>query len=191
MTGNVRARYAYDPFGQRTKLMGDLETDFGFAGMLWVGEAGLNLTRFRAYDPNLGRWLSRDPLKDAEVEEGYNLYSYVHNNTVNFTDPLGLELCCWSEFEDLMGNVWNYFKAGAAVILNLLLGWIVYKFRRSSFMDWFLTQEFIGSVFSSGLIGSVSEYWSSIIPLLISEFSLATCLIKPCPPPPCAVAPGT
>ena len=42
--GNVRARYSYDPFGRRTLLTGDLETDFGFAGMFWTPEAGLNLT---------------------------------------------------------------------------------------------------------------------------------------------------
>ena len=38
-SGNVRARYAYDPFGRRTKLTGDLEADFGFAGMFWASEA--------------------------------------------------------------------------------------------------------------------------------------------------------
>ena len=90
-TGNVRARYAYDPFGQQTKLMGDLKTDFGFAGMLWISEAGLNLTLFRAYDPNLGRWLSRDPLDNAEVNEGYNLFCYVQNDPINRIDPLGLD----------------------------------------------------------------------------------------------------
>lgn len=95
--GNVRARYAYDPFGRRTRLTGDLEADFGFAGMFWCSEAGLSLTRFRAYDPALGRWLSRDPLEDAEAEEDPNLYSYVGGNPINLTDPLGL--CCEKERE--------------------------------------------------------------------------------------------
>jgi RHS repeat-associated protein len=88
--GNVRARYAYDPYGRPTRLAGDLQADFGFAGMLWSAEAGLALTRFRAYDANVGRWLSRDPLGNAEVEEGPNLYLYVANNPINRTDPLGL-----------------------------------------------------------------------------------------------------
>jgi len=92
--GNVRARYAYDPFGRRTRVIGDLEADFGFAGMLWAAEAGLNLTLHRAYDPRLGRWLSRDPLENAELEEGHNLYAYVHNNPANNIDPLGLKDCC-------------------------------------------------------------------------------------------------
>jgi RHS repeat-associated protein len=89
-SGVVRARYSYDPFGRRTKVSGDLDADFGFAGMFYSSEASLALTRFRAYDPELGRWLSRDPLDHAEVSQGPNLYAYVGNGPVNHTDPLGL-----------------------------------------------------------------------------------------------------
>jgi RHS repeat-associated protein len=90
-SGNVRARYAYDPYGRRTKLEGDVEADFGFAGMFWSPEVKLSLTLFRVYDPELGRWLSRDPLENAEVAQGPNLYAYVANDPVNLIDPLGLE----------------------------------------------------------------------------------------------------
>lgn len=89
-SGNVRASYAYDPYGRRTKLAGNMEADFGFAGMFWSAEADLNLTQFRAYDPELCRWLSRDPLENAEMLEGPNLYSYVANDPINHSDPLGL-----------------------------------------------------------------------------------------------------
>lgn len=89
-TANVRARYAYDPFGRRTKVSGDLDADFGVAGMFWSTEANLSLTHFRAYDPGLGRWISRDPLRKAELREGPNLYAYVANDPVNLTDPSGL-----------------------------------------------------------------------------------------------------
>jgi RHS repeat-associated protein len=89
-SGNVRARYAYDPYGRRTRLMGDVEADFGFAGMFWSPETSLSLTHFRAYDAQLGRWLSRDPLKAAELRQGPNLYAYVGNNPVSQFDPLGL-----------------------------------------------------------------------------------------------------
>jgi RHS repeat-associated protein len=90
--GNVRARYSYDPFGRRTKVSGDLDADFCFAGMLWSSEAGLALTRFRAYDPELGRWLSRDPLGKAELRQGPNLYAYVGNEPVDNIDPQGLAI---------------------------------------------------------------------------------------------------
>jgi RHS repeat-associated protein len=87
--GNVRARYSYDPYGRMTKLAGDLDADFGFAGMLWSPEASLFITHFREYDPNLGRWLSRDPLRNAEIAQGPNLYAYVRNNPVNLMDQSG------------------------------------------------------------------------------------------------------
>jgi RHS repeat-associated protein len=90
--GNVRARYSYDPVGRKTQLTGDVAADFGFAGMFWSSEAGLCLTRFRAYDPEIGRWLSRDPLRNAETRQGANLYLYAANNPVNVVDRLGL--CC-------------------------------------------------------------------------------------------------
>ena len=89
-SGTMRARYAYDPYGRRTKQTGDVEADFGFAGMFWSSEVGLSLTHYRAYDPELGRWLSRDPLKHAEMNEGPNLYAYVVNDPVNHIDPEGL-----------------------------------------------------------------------------------------------------
>jgi RHS repeat-associated protein len=90
-TGAVRARYSYDPFGRRTKTTGDLDAEFGFAGMFVASESGTSLTKFRGYDEALGRWLSRDPLYRAEILEGANLYAYVGNNPVNAIDPLGLQ----------------------------------------------------------------------------------------------------
>ena len=98
-SGNVRASYSYDPFGRRTKVSGDVDADFGFAGMFWTAEANLSLARFRAYDPGLGRWLSRDPLINAEANQGANLYVYAGSDPVNAVDPLGL--CCEQEQADL------------------------------------------------------------------------------------------
>jgi RHS repeat-associated protein len=99
--GNVRARYAYDSFGRRSKSDGDLEADFGFTGLFFASEAGLSVARFRTYDAIAGRWLSRDPLRQAELDEGPNLYAYVGNNPVNLVDPLGLAACCEDEKEAL------------------------------------------------------------------------------------------
>ena len=86
-TQALRARYEYAPYGRMTKVGGDRESGFGYTGHFWHAQSSLNLTLFRAYDPGLGRWLSRDPLEAADQ---HNLYGYVGNDPVNAVDPLGL-----------------------------------------------------------------------------------------------------
>jgi len=81
--------YDYDPYGRRTKVSGTLDTVVGYTGHHWHEKSGLYLTWYRQYDPNLGRWLSRDPLKDAEILQGPNLYAYVGNNPIERIDPDG------------------------------------------------------------------------------------------------------
>ena len=50
-------------------------------------ETGLYYYGYRYYDPETGRWLSRDPL---EEEGGINLYEFLGNDPINFYDPYGL-----------------------------------------------------------------------------------------------------
>ncbi len=42
------------------------------------------------YDTALAARISRDPLEDAEINLGPNLYQYVYNDPVRLYDPLGL-----------------------------------------------------------------------------------------------------
>lgn len=49
-------------------------------------ETGLYLCTFRYYDPQTGRFLTRDPIGYGG---GINLYGYTQNNPVNMADPLG------------------------------------------------------------------------------------------------------
>ena len=85
--GAVLARYDYDPYGKRTPLPGKIDVDFGYAGHYHHAPSGLNLTLYRAYDPALGRWISRDPIGE---KAGINLYQDVQNDPANRVDPLGL-----------------------------------------------------------------------------------------------------
>jgi RHS repeat-associated protein len=61
--------------------------EFGFAGMQYHAASGLYLTMYRVYDPQTGRWLSKDPIRE---EGGVNLYAHVGGNPVNWVDLLGL-----------------------------------------------------------------------------------------------------
>ena len=85
-TATVRVRYDYDPYGKRTKLGGDLDCDFGFTGHYHHAGNNLNLTLYRAYDAELGRWLSVDPIGE---KGGLNLYRYANNSPVMYVDPDG------------------------------------------------------------------------------------------------------
>ena len=62
----------------------DLETNLYLAG---TGSTGGG----RYYDPNLGRFISEDPLQE-ESDQPDNLYRYVNNNPVNQVDPSGQTL---------------------------------------------------------------------------------------------------
>jgi RHS repeat-associated protein len=86
-TGAIRADYRYDNYGTRTKASGDLDSDFGYAGLFHHAPSGLLLATHRAYDPVSHRWLSRDPLGEGV---DLNLYRYCGNNPVSRIDPSGL-----------------------------------------------------------------------------------------------------
>jgi RHS repeat-associated protein len=81
--------YAYDPYGAPLQATAPL-TDFSYAGMMVNADSGLYLTPYRAYDPAVGPWLSRDPIGEAG---GINLYAYVNGDPISNIDPTGE--CPW------------------------------------------------------------------------------------------------
>ena len=95
-TGSLVEQYSYDVYGKPTIKdgRGNLKTTsltpFLFTGREYDNETGLYHYRARAYSPVLGRFISRDPLSEAELSQGPNLYAYVGNNPGNHLDPLGL-----------------------------------------------------------------------------------------------------
>ncbi len=86
-SGNVVSRFDYDPYGRATQTAGTFKPTFGFANYQGIWTEGLWATKFRFYDPNSGRWLSRDPIGE---KGGINFFSYVFNRPINDTDPSGL-----------------------------------------------------------------------------------------------------
>src|SRR5690606_23900684 len=61
---------------------------FSFAGGLYDNDTKLLRFGARDYDPEIGRWTSKDPIlfNGGDV----NLYVYVQNDPINWTDPSGL-----------------------------------------------------------------------------------------------------
>jgi RHS repeat-associated protein len=112
----VVARYDYDPYGKRRLAWHSgaldpqtylpIEFDFGFTGHLYHGRSGLYFAPLRAYDPELGRWLSRDPI---DMAGGINLYEYVGGDPVNAVDYLGLSKKRYTPLSDRPTHVRGYW----------------------------------------------------------------------------------
>ncbi len=76
-----------DAFGAARMNIEDIANPLRFPGQYFDSETGLHYNRFRYYSPELGRYLSRDPLGFLA---GCNFFAYVDNNPINGADPLGL-----------------------------------------------------------------------------------------------------
>lgn len=110
-SSGVLTRYGYDAYGRGSKLSGTVESDFQYTGHYAHSPSGLYLSPYRAYEAELGRWISRDPISEAG---GINLYGYVQNNPINLWDPYGLY-----DFMDFMYDASN-FSAGVGDTLTHL-----------------------------------------------------------------------
>jgi RHS repeat-associated protein len=86
VVGKVLGTTRYGAYGTVEAARG-VQPDFGYAGMLRDPDTALSLTMFRAYDPTVGRWLSRDPIGERG---GENLYAYAAGDPVDNNDPSGL-----------------------------------------------------------------------------------------------------
>jgi RHS repeat-associated protein len=87
-TATLQSRFQYDLFGRKTVVQSggaSIDPTRAFAGLYENGSILLALNR--AYDSDLGRWLSRDPIGEPG---GLNLFSYAGNNPVNEIDLDGL-----------------------------------------------------------------------------------------------------
>lgn len=85
-TGAVTDQFAYSSFGESDSMTG---TTFGFTGQRFDDETGLYYFKNRYYSARLGRFLQPDPI--GYDGEDLNLYTYVNNDPLNFTDPMGLQ----------------------------------------------------------------------------------------------------
>ncbi|MEZ5300445.1 MAG: RHS repeat-associated core domain-containing protein [Verrucomicrobiales bacterium] len=84
----VYAHYEYSPFGkavEKTYSWAD-GNPFRFSTKYFDEETGFYYYGYRYYDPEHGRWASRDPIGE---QGGLNLYGFVGNDGVGLFDPDG------------------------------------------------------------------------------------------------------
>lgn len=85
-TGTVQAAYTYEAFGGTT-VAGLTFNSYDYTGREADG-TGLKYYRARYLHPGLQRFISEDPIGFGAGD--LNLYAYVRNDPLRFTDPLGL-----------------------------------------------------------------------------------------------------
>ncbi len=87
-SGSLMEADSYESFGNSA---GSVQTRYGYTGRERDPDTGLIYYRSRLYDPQLGRFISEDPigLRSGDI----NLYGYVKNRPLLFTDPSGMQRC--------------------------------------------------------------------------------------------------
>ena len=105
-SGAKVAEYIYDAWGNHAVVDSngnDIESGIGvlnpfrYRGYYYDTETELYFLQTRYYDPEVGRFISRDSIEyaDPETINGLNLYAYCGNNPVMNVDPNGTALWDW------------------------------------------------------------------------------------------------
>ena len=77
----------YSPFGKATVLVDDVVFKLRLPGQYEDSETGTHYNYLRDYDPQTGRYLTRDPIS---IGGGLNTYLYANADPLNSVDVLGL-----------------------------------------------------------------------------------------------------
>jgi hypothetical protein len=105
----------------------------------------------RVYDPVLARFLSADPFIDgASDSQGFNRYTYVHNNPLNATDPSG-----FLSFKDVL-------KIVAVVVAAVVTAGIAVYAAGVAMGYSGMTMGFALSSVMSGAVGSWGAGWAVV-----------------------------
>ena len=94
-TSEVVEAAAYQPYGAlesdfRTSRWGNFREQYKFTGKEDDIEVGLTYFGGRYYSPNLGRWMSPDPVAVHAQKGNLNVYAYASGRVFRVTDPTGL-----------------------------------------------------------------------------------------------------
>ncbi|MBX3038522.1 MAG: RHS repeat-associated core domain-containing protein [Anaerolineales bacterium] len=87
--GDITLVNTYEPYGITLSSAGDSATPYGFTGEITDSTGNIYLCA-RYYNPNNGRFLSRDTYQgDSQNPITFNKWQYTYSNPINLTDPSG------------------------------------------------------------------------------------------------------
>ena len=89
-TGTVVNTYEYTPWGEIHNETETVDNPIKYAGEYYDDELGMYYLRARYYDPQIGRFTSRD-IEEGEISNplDMNRYVYCRNNPIKYVDPTG------------------------------------------------------------------------------------------------------
>ncbi len=105
-SGEILTNYEYDSFGNSLLENNKIKNVYKYCSEQFDEETGLIYLRNRYYDPEIGRFISKDKnFGDLYNPQTLNPYVYVENNPVNFIDPLGFAALTPEEKEQVILHV--------------------------------------------------------------------------------------
>ncbi len=98
-SAQITLAHSYDPFGSVSFSAGNGQSVYGYTSEQ-SDPSGLMYLRARYYNPDTGRFTSRDTWEGNDnIPMSFNLWNYVQSNPVNYTDPSGHDKCLSGEFD--------------------------------------------------------------------------------------------
>ncbi|EDP9826600.1 Rhs family protein [Salmonella enterica subsp. enterica] len=104
--GNIVWEAGYQVWGNLTheKETRPVQQNLRFQGQYLDRETGLHYNLYRFYDPDIGKFISGDPIS---LKGGINLYAYAPN-PLSWIDPLGLK--CGSSYEQARNKALKWLE---------------------------------------------------------------------------------